>query len=230
MSTTPTARSITVRHYGLTDYHTTWQAMQDFTQQRDDQTADEIWLLQHPPVYTLGLNGKQEHLLDIGDIPLVAVDRGGQVTYHGPGQLVIYLLLNLRRLGLGIRELVSIMEQATIDLLASYGIAAESRKDAPGVYVNGAKIAALGLRVKRNCSYHGLALNIDMDLEPFSRINPCGYADMAVTQMKDLTGLDDMDTIGQALLQHICRRLGCTALHTTGSLETPCLENQGQGE
>jgi len=213
MTTTQTQPTITVRRYGLSDYQDVWQAMQGFTQERDAQTADEIWLLQHPPVFTLGLNGKQEHVLDIGDIPLVAVDRGGQVTYHGPGQLLIYLLIDLKRLGLGIRELVSIMEQATIDLLATYGLSANSRKDAPGVYVNGAKIAALGLRVKRGCSYHGLALNVDMDLEPFSRINPCGYAGMAVTQIKNVAGVDDMDAIEHALLEHICRRLGCTSYH-----------------
>ena len=221
MTKTKKARTITIRQYGLSDYQMMWQAMQAFTRTRDENTVDEIWLLQHPPVYTLGLNGKPEHILNAGDIPIVPVDRGGQVTYHGPGQLVAYLLIDLKRLGLGIRELVTMMEQSIIELLATDAILANSRKDAPGVYVNGAKIAALGLRIKRGCSYHGLALNVDMDLEPFSRINPCGYAGMAVTQVKDLVGVRDMLAVEHLLLQQLCQRLGCTAVLAADTSE-PC--------
>jgi len=220
MAKTKKARSITIRQYGLSDYQMMWQAMQAFTRARDENTADEIWLLQHPPVYTLGLNGKPEHILNAGNIPIVPVDRGGQVTYHGPGQLVAYLLIDLKRLGLGIRELVTMMEQSIIELLATYAVIANSRKDAPGVYVNGAKIAALGLRIKRGCSYHGLALNVDMDLEPFSRINPCGYAGMAVTQIKELVGARDMQAVERLLLQQLCQQLGCTAELATNISET----------
>lgn len=167
------------------DYESTWRAMQDFTAGRGPDTPDEIWLLEHPPVFTLGMAGKREHLLaDIG-IPVVPIDRGGQVTYHGPGQIVVYLLLDLRRRGYGVRELVRRIEQAVIDVLAAYGVAGERLAGAPGVYVGGAKVAALGLRVKAGCTYHGLALNVDMDLAPYRAINPCGYAGMAVTQLKD---------------------------------------------
>jgi len=160
--------------------------MQAFTSRRSRDTLDEVWLLEHRPVFTLGMNGKAEHLLAPGDIPVVAVDRGGQVTYHGPGQLVAYLMLDLRRLGLGVRQLVEILEQSVIDWLALRGITAEARRDAPGVYVGGAKIAALGLRVRGGCSYHGISFNVDMDLHPFSRINPCGYQGLPVTQLRDL--------------------------------------------
>lgn len=163
--------------------------MQAFTDSRGPDTADELWLLEHPPVFTTGRNAKAEHLLDPGPIPVVPVDRGGQVTYHGPGQVMAYLLLDLRRRGHGVRWLVSGMEQAVIRLLASAGIEAEARSDAPGVYVGGAKVASLGLRVRRGCSYHGLALNVDMDLAPFARINPCGFRDLPVTRLADL-GLD----------------------------------------
>lgn len=182
--------------------------MQRFTQERDSDTPDEVWLVEHPPVFTLGLNGKQHHILNAGDIPLVQTDRGGQVTYHGPGQLVVYLLLDLQRHGLGVRALVSLIEKSIITLLAEYGIQAESRKDAPGVYIDGAKIAALGLRIKQGCCYHGLSLNIDMDLEPFKRINPCGYPDLPVTQLANLGINTDMPTVAQALLAHISPQLG----------------------
>ena len=174
-----------VRELGVQAYEPVWHAMQDFTSQRTAATADELWLVQHPPVFTQGQAGKAEHLLLPGDIPVVQVDRGGQVTYHGPGQLVAYPLVDVRRLGLGVRELVSRIEQSLIDLLASYGVSAEARADAPGVYVDGAKIASLGLRIRRGCSFHGLALNVDMDLAPFRRINPCGYAGLAMTQLSD---------------------------------------------
>jgi lipoyl(octanoyl) transferase len=176
------------RDLGLSDYEPTWQAMKRFTDGRTRETADEIWLVQHPPVFTQGQSGKPEHLLLPGDIPVVQVDRGGQVTYHGPGQLVAYLLLDVRRLGFGVRELVTRIEHSLIDLLAGYGVSAAAKADAPGVYVDGAKIASLGLRIRNGCSFHGLALNVDMDLDPFKRINPCGYAGLAMTQLREQAG------------------------------------------
>jgi lipoyl(octanoyl) transferase len=175
-----------VKHLGLVDYQPTLDAMKQFTAQRSADTRDEIWLLQHPPVYTQGQAGKPEHLLNPNDIPVVQIDRGGQITYHGPGQIVMYLLLDLRRWRLNVRELVRLMEQSVIDLLAAYGVEAKGRVDAPGVYVNKAKIAALGLKIKKGCSYHGLSFNVDMDLAPFANINPCGYAGLQVTQARDL--------------------------------------------
>ena len=175
-----------VRSLGRLEYVPTWRAMQDFTARRTAETPDEIWLLEHPPVYTQGQAGKPEHLIAETDIPVVPIDRGGQITYHGPGQVVAYVLVDLRRRGYGIRELVARLEQAVIDLLAAQGVAAARLAGAPGVYVAGAKIAALGLRVKHGCTYHGLALNVDMDLAPFAAINPCGYAGMPVTQCRDL--------------------------------------------
>jgi lipoyl(octanoyl) transferase len=189
-----------IRRLGLVAYEPTWRAMQAFNAARDEATADEIWLLEHLPVYTLGLNGKPEHVLEPGTIPVVNIDRGGQVTYHGPGQIVVYLLLDLRRLGYGVRELVRRMEGAVIALLASYGVAAERREGAPGVYVGEAKIAALGLRVRRGCCYHGLALNVDMDLEPFSRMNPCGYSGLPVTQTLDVGIGDNIHDVSERLL------------------------------
>ncbi|TCT22203.1 lipoyl(octanoyl) transferase LipB [Thiobaca trueperi] len=194
---------------GLQDYLTTLEAMRDFTDRRDAGTGDELWLLEHPPVFTLGQAGRREHLLDPGDIPVIQVDRGGQVTYHGPGQLIAYLLLDLRRAGLGVKRLVNLLEQAVIDLLAIYGIDAERRADAPGVYVADAKIASLGLRIRNGCSYHGLALNVAMDLEPFRRINPCGYAGLAVTQISDLIEGVSVTDAGSALaetLTRLCRQ------------------------
>jgi len=173
------------RELGQVDYQPTWHAMQRFTDSRSADTPDEIWLLEHAPVFTQGQAGKAEHVLFPGDIPVVQVDRGGQVTYHGPGQLVAYLLLDVRRSGIGVRELVSRIERSLIDLLASYGVSANAKPDAPGVYVDGAKIASLGLRIRNGRSFHGLALNVDMDLQPFQRINPCGYAGMAMTQLAD---------------------------------------------
>jgi lipoyl(octanoyl) transferase len=181
----PTAQSIICRHLGEVDYHQTWQNMQTFTNTRNHKTADELWFLQHPPVYTLGKNGKAEHVLNPENIPVINSDRGGQVTYHGPGQIVVYTLLDLKRLKLGVRELVTTLEQTIITLLGDYHITASAKPEAPGVYVNNAKIAALGLRVRKGCSFHGLALNVDMDLEPFSRINPCGYQGLEVIQIKD---------------------------------------------
>ncbi len=198
------------RELGLVDYAPTLQAMKDFTDHRDPDTPDELWLLQHPPVFTQGQAGRAEHLLAPGDIPVVQVDRGGQVTYHGPGQWVIYLLVDMRRRGLGVRDLVSAIEQAILDLLSEHGIEASARAEAPGVYVDGKKIASLGLRVRRGCSYHGLALNVDMDLEPFQRINPCGHVGLEVTSMaRELPGVAlDRDAIGRRLLALLEQRLG----------------------
>jgi len=199
---------ITVKHLGLADYQSTWAAMQLFTANRTGQTPDEIWILQHPPVYTLGLNGKPEHMPQNSAIPVIKIDRGGQITYHGPGQIVAYLLVDLKRRGLGVRELVNRMEQSVIALLDSYGIKSENRLDAPGVYVAGKKIAALGLRIKHGCSYHGLSLNVDMDLSPFAAINPCGHVNMQVTQTKDLGIADGIDTLNERLIAALKQNLG----------------------
>lgn len=205
-----TKNKLIIRNLGLQDYEPIWQAMQKFTAERDDSTADELWCLEHPAVFTMGLNGKKQHLLNIKDIPLIDIDRGGQVTYHGPGQLVIYTLIDLGRLGMGVKELVTSIEKSIIQLLAKYGIDAQGKENAPGVYVNEAKIAALGLRIKRNKSYHGLSLNIDMDLTPFSQINPCGYEGMAVTQVKDLKPELDLSNIKAELVSFLSLLLGYT--------------------
>jgi len=175
-----------LKFLGQAEYQLTWDAMKQFTARRTAETRDEIWLVQHPPVFTQGQAGKPEHLLDAHGIPVVKIDRGGQITYHGPGQVVMYVLLDLRRWGLNVRQLVRLMEQAVVNLLAGYGVEAQGREDAPGVYVGDAKIAALGLKIKNGCSYHGLSFNVDMDLAPFSYINPCGYAGLRVTQARDL--------------------------------------------
>jgi len=196
-----------LRSLGRVEYEPTWRAMREFTATRDVDTADEIWLLEHPPVFTLGMAGKREHLLaDVG-VPVLPIDRGGQVTYHGPGQVVAYLLVDLRRRGYGVRELVSRIEQAVIDVLADYGVSGARLAGAPGVYVGGAKIAALGLRVKQGCAYHGLALNVDMDLAPFKAINPCGYAGMAVTQLKDLAPDASPAEVQAALARQLLARI-----------------------
>ncbi len=195
------------QYLGEVDYLQTWQKMQDFTDARQPDTVDELWFLQHPPVYTLGKNGKLEHVLNPDNIPVINSDRGGQVTYHGPGQVVVYTLLDLKRLDIGVRQLVTILEQSIIELLADYGVDSSARRDAPGVYVKNAKIAALGLRVRKGCSFHGLSLNVDMDIEPFSRINPCGYEGLEVTQLKDLvTGIkinDVIESLQQSLLKNL---------------------------
>jgi lipoyl(octanoyl) transferase len=196
-----------IRHLGEVDYQKTWLAMQDFTDVRGKDTADELWFLQHPPVYTLGKNGKLEHVLNAQDIPVVNSDRGGQVTYHGPGQIVVYTMLDLSRLKIGVRELVTRIEQSIIDLLADYGVESNARRDAPGVYVNNAKIAALGLRVRKGCSFHGLALNVDMDLEPFNRINPCGYEGLEVTQLKNFVNDVDIENVISDLQQKLLKNL-----------------------
>ncbi|WP_237045569.1 lipoyl(octanoyl) transferase LipB [Aquipseudomonas alcaligenes] len=200
---------LVVRHLGLADYLPTLEAMRRFTAERDESTPDEIWLLQHPRVFTQGQAGKAEHLLAPGDIPVIQVERGGQVTYHGPGQLVAYLMLDLRRKKLGVRELVTAMEQALVDVLAGYGIEAAPKADAPGVYVAGDKIASLGLRVRNGCSFHGLALNVDMDMAPFQRINPCGYAGLKMVQLKDLLATaPSLDEVAQRLEPALRERLG----------------------
>jgi lipoyl(octanoyl) transferase len=190
-----------VKHLGLADYEPTWRAMQTHNRARTRETQDEIWIVEHPPVFTLGLAGKPEHVLTPGDIPVIKIDRGGQVTYHGPGQLVVYLLLDIKRLGFGVKELVRRIEQSLIDLLAQYGIESYRRAGMPGVYVrDDAKIAAIGLRVANHATFHGLSLNIDMDLEPFARINPCGYEGLAVTQMRAFGVTDTMNTIATKLV------------------------------
>jgi lipoyl(octanoyl) transferase len=204
-------RPLIVRRLGRRDYQPTWQAMRDFTDTRDASTASELWIVEHPPVFTQGQAGKAEHVLMAGDIPVVQTDRGGQVTYHGPGQLVIYLLISLREAGIGIRGLVTIMETSIIGLLAARDITAVARADAPGVYVNDRKIASLGLRVRRGCTYHGLALNVSNDLSPFQRINPCGYAGLEVTSTQQLGITDPADRLGDELVTLLCTALGYQA-------------------
>ena len=195
--------SLRVRELGLQPYQQVWQDMQQFTDQRSDSTQDELWLLQHPPVYTLGKNGKPEHILDAQGIPVIKSDRGGQVTYHGPGQVIVYTLLDLNRMNIGVRELVTRIENSIIKLLDDYAVGGRARRDAPGVYVEDRKIAALGLRVRKGRSFHGLALNVDMDLEPFSRINPCGYQGLEVTQLSALADIPDFNDVEQRLLSHL---------------------------
>ncbi len=201
-----------VRELGLVDYQPTLDAMRCFTDERGPDTPDEIWLLQHPKVFTQGQAGKAEHVLAAGDIPIIQAERGGQVTYHGPGQLVGYLLLDLRRLGLGVRDLVTAMELALVDVLQGYGLDAAPKPDAPGVYVAGAKIASLGLRVRRGCSFHGLALNVDMDMEPFQRINPCGYSGLRMAQLSELVAEPvSLPLVQQQLIKALRQRLGFTS-------------------
>lgn len=198
------AISLVVRRLGLVPYVPAWARMREFTADRGRETPDELWLLEHPPVYTAGIAGKPEHWPRVDNgIPVVRVDRGGQITYHGPGQLVAYLLLDMRRRGIGVRPLVRLMEQAVIKLLAEYGVAAEGRADAPGVYAGAAKIAALGLRVRNGCCYHGLALNVDVALEPFGAINPCGYPGLEVTRTRDLGITDSRRQLGEKLIRHL---------------------------
>ncbi|NMF89697.1 lipoyl(octanoyl) transferase LipB [Aromatoleum petrolei] len=201
------ALPLVVRRLGLVEYEPTWAAMRAFTDARTAETPDELWLLEHPPVFTLGQAGKPEHLLCETGIPLVKIDRGGQITYHGPGQIVVYLLIDLHRRRLKVREMVSLMEQALIDCLADYGLTAERKDGAPGVYIAGEKIAALGLRVRNGCSYHGLALNVDADLAPFSAINPCGYEGLKTIRMKDFGVTDGVAEVGERLLAHLGRLL-----------------------
>ena len=209
--------TLIVRQLGRQRYMPIWQKMQEFTDTRDENTPDEIWLVEHESVFTQGQAGKDEHLLAPGDIEVIKVDRGGQVTYHGPGQQMMYVLFNLRRLKIGVRELVTWLEECIIESLAEYGIDAYAKADAPGVYVNDSKIASLGLRVRRGCSFHGLALNVNMDLSPFLRINPCGYAGMNMVQTKELNGPQNLESAGQGLVKHMIKKLNATQVkHTEG--------------
>jgi lipoyl(octanoyl) transferase len=197
-----------IRHLGLAPYEPTWRAMQKFTDQRGDETIDEIWFVEHPPVFTLGLNASREHLLAPGEIPVVQIDRGGQVTYHGPGQLMIYPLLNLRRLKLGVRDLVVALENAVIAFAAERGIASAGSRQAPGVYVDGAKLASVGLRIRRGACYHGMALNVSLDPRPFERINVCGYKDLRVTRLADHGVIAGVTEVANQLTPHLLRHLG----------------------
>jgi lipoyl(octanoyl) transferase len=194
---------VNVRHLGQVDYRSTWERMQQFTAARTGETADELWFLEHPPVFTLGMAGRREHLLAPGDIPVVTSDRGGQVTYHGPGQLVVYTLIDLRRAGLGVRDLVTALEQSVIQYAATLGVTASARREAPGVYVAGRKLASVGIRIRRGCSYHGLALNVNLDLEPFGRINPCGYAGLAMVQLSDIAAVPEVSVAAAGLQPHL---------------------------
>lgn len=198
-----------IKHLGRQDYQSVWQAMQQFTLERNDNTADELWIVEHFPVYTLGLNGKREHLFNTGDIAIIQTDRGGQVTYHGLGQLVVYPLLNIKRLNLNIRQLVTLLEQTMINTLAFYGIDAIAKADAPGVYVDNKKIGSIGLRIKNNASYHGLSLNNAMDLSPFNNINPCGYAGLQMTQLLDLNVNISLNELSNTLIHELINFLSC---------------------
>lgn len=208
ISATDTGNTVVVRSLGRQDYKTVWHAMRAFNDARDAHTEDEIWLVEHSPVYTLGLNCKSVSVQQPNDIPLIQTDRGGQITYHGPGQIVAYAMIDLKRRSMGVKKLVNAMEQSVIDLLSTYDIASTRKQDAPGVYVDGAKIAALGLRIRLGGSYHGIALNVDMDLAPFSRIDPCGYPGLATTQLKDLGISLDVFSAGSKLVDHLVSALG----------------------
>ncbi len=209
-----------VRDLGLQPYLPVWRAMQHFTDTRTPDSPDEIWLLEHEPVFTQGQAGKAEHLLLPGNIPVIQADRGGQVTYHGPGQFIAYVLIDVRRAEMGVRDLVTALETSLVALLAEYGVSAHARPDAPGVYVGTAKIASLGLRIRRGCSFHGLALNVDVDLEPFSRINPCGYAGLAMTRLSDLANPLDPAAVRTALVRQLAAQLGYAEFQTlTGGVE-----------
>lgn len=212
--------TLIIRQLANMEYTPVWQAMQHFTDNRGEQTADELWLVEHPAVFTQGQAGKAEHLLMPGDIPVVKVDRGGQITYHGPGQQVIYFMINLRRRKMGVRELVTLIENGLIAALADFGIEARARKDAPGVYVGDKKIASLGLRVRKGCSFHGLALNVNMDLAPFLRINPCGYAGLEMVQTADISELNTVKTAGDTLVKHLAQLLNTQHLSYTTGLDT----------
>ncbi|OZS45270.1 lipoyl(octanoyl) transferase LipB [Photobacterium sanguinicancri] len=200
-------KHLKIRHLGRCDYEPTWQAMHKFTDERTPETTDEIWLVEHNPVFTQGQAGKAEHLLNTGDIPVVQSDRGGQVTYHGPGQLIAYILIDLRRNKMGVRDLVTHIENTVIQTLSHFGVTSNARPDAPGVYVNNQKICSLGLRIRRGCSFHGLALNINMDLAPFLRINPCGYAGMEMTQLASLNGPSELTEVQPVLVEELVKLL-----------------------
>jgi len=209
-----------IRQLNNSDYVDVWHAMQNFTDNRDENTADELWLVEHPPVFTQGQAGKDEHLLMPGDIPVVKVDRGGQVTYHGPGQQVIYFMINLRRRKMGVRELVTLVEDGIIASMADFGIIAKAKADAPGVYVDDKKVASLGLRIRKGCSFHGLALNVNMDLSPFLRINPCGYQGLEMVQTIDLQGPASVEQAGDSLVKHLSELLQTENLSYQTGLDT----------
>lgn len=209
-----TAQTINIRWLGKQDYLSCWQAMKDFTNQRNSETPDEIWLLEHHPVFTQGQNGKAEHILNAGTIPVIQTDRGGQVTYHGPGQLMVYTLIDLKRKHLNVREFVTLLENAVIAILAEYNIHAAAKLEAPGVYVDGKKICSIGLRIRRGCSYHGIAFNICMDLAPFSQINPCGFTALEMTQFSTLGGSDNTQEIGLKLATYLTKKLVYTDQHS----------------
>ena len=209
-----------IRQLANQEYTAIWQAMKDFTDARDESVIDELWLVEHFPVFTQGQAGKEEHLLMPGDIPVVKSDRGGQITYHGPGQQIIYFLINLRRRKMGIRQLVSLIENGIIAALADFNVTAVAKPDAPGVYVDGKKIASLGLRVRKGCSFHGLALNVNMNLEPFLRINPCGYAGLEMVQTADINGPKTVNEAGQSLIKHLSQLLDASELSFKTGLET----------
>src|ERR1700736_4410106 len=217
-----------IKHLGLPPDEPTWRAMQSFPDLRDSSTPDEIWLVEHPPVFTLGLNASREHLLSPGDIPVVQIDRGGQVTYHGPGQLVVYPLIDLTRAGLGMRDFVMAQERAVIDLAAQFGIAAECRRNAPGVYVEDRKLASVGVRVRHGGAYHGLALNVTLDLEPFGRINPCGYQGLQMTRLCDLGGPASVPACAQALEPHLMRAAAAAALAALALAALPACSGPGE--
>jgi lipoyl(octanoyl) transferase len=209
---------LVIRELGRQVYEPVWRAMQEFTNTRTESTPDEIWFCEHESVFTLGLNTRPEHLLAPGDIPVVQIDRGGQVTWHGPGQLMIYPLIDLRRAGLGVRDLVTALEQSVVDLASDYGVGAASRCDAPGVYVEGVKLASVGLRIRRGASFHGMALNVDIDLEPFSRINPCGFKGLQLTDLARLGADRDLAVVRDKLLPHLLRHLGLDQEFSSASL------------
>jgi lipoyl(octanoyl) transferase len=212
--------TLIIRQLNNSDYVDVWHAMQNFTDNRDENTADELWLVEHPPVFTQGQAGKDEHLLMPGDIPVVKVDRGGQVTYHGPGQQVIYFMINLRRRKMGVRELVTLVEDGIIASMADFGIIAKAKADAPGVYVDDKKVASLGLRIRKGCSFHGLALNVNMDLSPFLRINPCGYQGLEMVQTIDLQGPASVEQAGDSLVKHLSELLQTENLSYQTGLDT----------
>jgi lipoyl(octanoyl) transferase len=221
-------RPLLVRELGRRAYEPVWRAMQAFTDTRSEHTDDELWLVEHDRVFTQGQAGRAEHVLAAGDIPVVQVDRGGQVTYHGPGQIVAYPLVDLRRSGIGVRELVTRIEQATIDTLAHWNIVAARRDGAPGIYVGAAKVMALGLRVRRGCSFHGLALNVALDLSPYGRINPCGFQGLAVTRMLDLGGPADIETVKPVLVRELARQLGLSARMAASELPPAAFHHRVQ--
>lgn len=198
---------LVVRQLGQQEYRACWQAMQKFTDNRTDETPDEMWLLEHPPIFTQGQSGNAAHILNPGEIPVIPIDRGGQVTYHGPGQLVVYTLVDIKRKKLSIRQFVTQLEKSVIDLLQHYDIEAETKCTAPGVYINDKKICSIGLRIRKGCTFHGLALNIDMDLQPFTRINPCGYAGLQMTQLKEWASIVDLNEVKEKLVQCLKRNL-----------------------